>query len=96
MAKKDKKWKLRGKAYGRTYDETMSFIKKEVISKQERAVFRTNKGNEVIVSPRYEGSHIGSNDNDRGDTICAFLYNGEHVALADYNEQKQEVIVMEY
>ena len=124
MAKKDKKWKLCGKAYGCVYAETMTLIEKkmvavpdhiveqhmsvvsakekndpkyrEMVSKQERATFRTSKGNTVIISPRYTGSVLGSNDDGKGNTICAFMYNGAYVALADYNEERKEVTVVEY
>ena len=124
MVRKDKKWKLSGRAYGCVYAETMTLVEKkmvsvpdhlveqhmsvvskkekdnpeyrEAVSKQEQAIFKTDKGNTVVVSPRYVGSRLGSNDDGRGNTICAFIYNGEYVALADYNEEKREVIVMEY
>jgi hypothetical protein len=86
MEGKDEKWRLRGDAYGRTYNETLMFVRKEkvpvppdiiawhlsvvsegekndpayreIISTQERALFRTDSGIEVIVSPRYVGSTL--------------------------------------
>lgn len=124
MEGKEEKWILRGDAYGRTYNETLTFIRKEkvpvpddiverhlsvvsetekkdpvyreMISTQEQAFFKTDNGIEVIVSPRYVGSTLGSNDDGRGNTICALLYNGEYVALALYNESKREIFAHEY
>ena len=91
---KEEKWRLRGTAYGRTYNEILTFIRKEkvlmpddiverhlsvvsesernnlayraMISTQERALFKTDNGIEVIVSPRYVGSALGSSDDGRG------------------------------
>lgn len=63
---------------------------------QEQAKFQTEAGDEIIVSPRYVGSKLGSNDDGRGNTICAFYFNGEYVALAFYNESEKKIVAHEY
>jgi hypothetical protein len=115
---------LRGYAYGRTYNETLTFIRKEkvpvpehiveklqeilsqqgindpkyreMISTQEQALFKTDNGIEVMVSPRYVGSILGNDDDGRGNTICALSFDGEYVALALYNESEREIVAHEY
>lgn len=67
-----------------------------MISEEERGVFRTETGVEVVVTPRYVGSTLGSNDDGRGNTICALLYAGEYTALAFYNEQSRIIEAVEY
>ena len=118
-------WKLRGEAYGRTYDDTLTFEKNErvpvppevqtehlknrfgdpsqapadyraMIAEEERGVFRTQMGIEVVVTPRYVGSTLGSNDDGRGNTICTLHYAGEYVALAFYNEQDRTITAVQH
>ena len=66
------------------------------IENEERGVFRTQTGIEVVVTPRYVSSVLGSDDDGRGNTICALLYAGEYVALALYNQENKTIIVVEY
>jgi len=77
-----------GEAYGRTYDYEC-----ELISRTDKeAIFatRTEPKHEIRITPRYVGSIIGSADfNDRDGkptTVCAFLFDGEYVALALFKE----------
>ena len=62
----------------------------------EQAKFQSDAGDVIMVSPRYVGSKLGSNDDGRGNTICAFHFNGKYVALALFNQAENKVVVHEY
>ena len=68
----------------------------KLIEIREEAWFKTDKGESVIVAPRYAGSVLGSDDDGQGNTMCALFVNGEYVALAFYNETTKEIIAHEH
>ena len=131
----EKKWRLSGEVYGRSYDSELEFLGKlketvpsehleghlrnvrmtnpggiirvkcgelseedykKLVEEAEDAELKTDKGAIVRVQPRYVGSVLGSNDDGRGNTICALLVNCEYVALALYNEATKEIVAHEY
>lgn len=69
---------------------------RKLIEFKEQAKFQTETGNEIVVTPRYVGSKLGSDDDGRGNTICAFDFNGKYVALALYNENEKKIVAHEY
>lgn len=114
-------WTLIGEAYGRHYDERLTFVERksvaipedivkhhlevhpdlserhlENISHAEQAVFRNDKGIEIVVQPRHEYSALGDDEDGRGNTICGLDYDGEYVALALYNEKEKTILAHEY
>lgn len=69
---------------------------KQLVETDEQARFQTETDEIVVVSPRYVGSKLGSNDDGEGNTVCAFYFNGEYVALALYNEGQKQIVALEY
>lgn len=80
----------------RTTRKTNDLEYKKLIETVEQAKFQTEAGDTVVVSPRYVGSRLGSNDDGLGNTVCAFYFNGEYVALALYNEEQKQIVAQEY
>lgn len=91
-----KRIRVHGDAYGRTYDFECSWVSREAL----KAEFATESSPEhrIVLSPRYTGSVIGSNDLSRDqefpETICAFLFDGEYTALAAFREREDEIEIV--
>lgn len=84
---------VRGEAYGRKYDYECELISRT----KEEAVFvtKTEPRHTIKITPRYVDASIGNGDlvdnRGRNATVCAFLFDGEYVALALFTESNEVI-----